>query len=178
MSLTIFLLLWIQERMESGMRMEPCTMPPNSWIRWGRSIPSPGSTTDCSRWMIESCWIAWEVAINTHLFICFLFEWFMFSYSTTLSVGLLGSRNVVLCIEWHNYRQQDTTGEEHWWKECWVEPGRNVHYILCFLQYTLEGNVAFPTFTANPMESINSIGSPQENGDIADEVSSSIVFHP
>lgn len=49
MSLTIFLLLWIQERIESGMQTERCTMPPNSWIRWSRSIPSLGSTPDRSR---------------------------------------------------------------------------------------------------------------------------------
>ena len=59
-----------------------------------------------------------------------------------------------------------------------MELRRDVHYVLCFLQYTLEGNVSFTTFAANPMESINSTGYPQENSDITDEVCSSIVFHP
>ena len=59
-----------------------------------------------------------------------------------------------------------------------MELRRNVHYVLCFLQYTLEGNVVYPTLAADPMESINSTGSPQENSDITDEVRSSIVFHP
>ena len=42
----------------------------------------------------------------------------------------------------------------------------------------MEGNVDFATFTVDKMDSINSIGSPQENSDIADEVCNRIVFHP